>query len=97
MLWVIEMQSGTVFEAETKRKLVNQIVSHYAQRDQEASQIKSLFYLFKDNRCNEICNNGVARLQDLIDQEVAEWRRIANEEYRGQQEIESEVRGLIYG
>ncbi len=88
MLFIAEMQTGGCFEATTKRKGVEQMIQHFAENDCSAGQIKSIFYLFEDGRCNEICGDVVGKIQDMVDEGVAEWRKIADEEWRGQKEIE---------
>lgn len=88
MIIVAQMQSGGCFEAENKRKLSQQMIQHFGENDEEAGQIKSLFYVLNDDRTDEICQRGIDILQEIIDEGVAEWRKIADEEYRGQKEIE---------
>ena len=97
MLWIIQMQNGGVFEAETKRKVIDAMVKYYAENNRDAEQIKSIYYELNDGRCNELCGDIVTKIQRMIESGVAEWRGIADQEYRGRLEIESEVRGMIYG
>lgn len=88
MLWIVEMQSGGVFEAATKRKIVDSMIQHFAENDDSAAQIKAIFCVFKDDRTDELCQSAVSKMQDIIDEGVSEWRKSAEEEAEGQREIE---------
>jgi hypothetical protein len=90
MLLVAEMQSGGVFEAASKKKLTAQMIQHFGESDQDAGQIKALYVIKKDDRTDEFCRDVVAKIQDIVDEGVAEWRKTADEEYRGQKEIEQD-------
>jgi hypothetical protein len=96
MILIAEMKNGGVFEADSKKKLTDQMIRHFAENDCDAGQIKALYIIKKDDRTNEFCNDVVTKIQSIIDKGIAEWRKIADEEYRGQQEIESEIKGMIY-
>jgi hypothetical protein len=96
MIVIAEMQSGGVFEAASKKKLTEQMIQHFAERDKEAGQIKAIFGVFKDDTAEEFCKEVVQKIQEIVDAGVAESRKIAAQEYRGQQEIKSEIRSLIY-
>lgn len=90
MFYVVEMQQGGVFEPETKRKGVAQIIQHFAERDEEAGQIKAIYIVKKNDKTDEFCRDIVSKIQDMIDEGVVEWRKTADEEHRGQKEIESD-------
>ncbi len=96
MILVAEMQNGGVFEAISKRKLTNQMIQHFAENDCDAGQIKAIYCIFKNDRTDELCGENIAKIQDIVDEGVSEWRKIAAEEWRGQKEIEREFRaGLL--
>ena len=97
MIVIAEMQSGAVFEAASKKKLTASMIRYYAERDQDPAQIKAVFSVKKDGKTDEFCKMVTNRMQEIIDQGVKEWRKQADIEYRGQKEIESEIRGEIYG
>ncbi len=97
MILVAEMQSGGVFEAASKKKLTVAMIRYYAERDQEPAQIKAIFCVKKDGKTDEFCKMVVDRMQEIVDQGVKEWRKQSEIEYRGQKEIESEIKELIYG
>ena len=97
MILVAEMENGGVFEAASKRKLMAQMIQHFAENDCDAGQIKAIYCIFKDDRTNEFCRDVVTKIQNILDQGVAEWRKTADEEYHAQKEIESEIKGIIYG
>jgi len=97
MILVAEMQSGGVFEAASKKKLTNQMIQHFAENSEDAGQIKAIYYVLKNDKTNEICSDAVSRIQEIIDDGVAKWRKTADEEYCGRKQIESEIRGAIYG
>jgi hypothetical protein len=88
MLWIIEMQNGGVFEASTKRKVINQMIEHYAERG-SAGQIKAIYYVFKDDRTDELCQKARNKVQEIVDNGVA---RLCGqiEENDGAQEILSQ-------
>lgn len=96
MILVAEMKSGGVFEAASKKKLTTQMIRHFGENDCDAGQIKAIYCVFKNDRTTEFCRDVVEKMQAIIDEGVAEWQKIADEEYRGQREIEAEIRGLIY-
>lgn len=96
MIVIAEMQTGGVFEAECKRKLSAQMIRHFAENDEDAGQIKAIYVVKKDDSTDELCSDVVAKIQDIIDEGVVQWRKISDEEYRGRKEIERDFRaGLI--
>jgi predicted transcriptional regulator len=96
MIVIAEMQNGGVFEAASKKKLTEQMIQHFAERDKEAGQIKAIFGVFKDDSAEEFCKEAVQKIQEIVNAGVAESRKIADQEYRGQREIESDFRaGLL--
>lgn len=97
MILVAEMKSGGVFEAESKKKLTAQMIQHFAENDCNAGQIKAIYCVFKDDRTNEFCRDVINKAQNIVDNGVMEWRKTSDEEYSGKKQIESEIRGLIYG
>ncbi len=88
MFYVVEMQHGGVFEPETKRKGVAEMIQHFAERDEEAGQIKAIYVVKKNDKTDEFCRDIVAKIQNMIDEGVAEWRKIADQEHEGQKQIE---------
>ena len=92
MIVICEMRSGGVFEATSKKNLTAAMIRYYAERDQEPAQIKAIFCVKKDGKTDEFCKMVVDRMQEIVDQGVKEWRKEADQEYRGQKEIESDYR-----
>lgn len=88
MIVIAEMQTGGVFEAESKRKLSAQMIQHFAENDEDAGQIKAIYVVKKDDSTDELCSDVVAKIQDIIDEGVAEWREAARIEREGQKDIE---------
>jgi len=90
------MSRGGAFEEATRRKLVAAMIKHYAENDEEPAQIKAIYVVKKNGKPDEFCADFVSKMQDVVDEGVAEWRKIADQEYRGQKEIEREFRaGLL--
>ncbi len=94
MILIAEMQNGGVFEAPSKKRLTSQMIEHFGENNQNAEQIKAIYCIFKNDRVNEFCGEVVNKIQEIIDNGVAEWRKIINEEYCGRKEIENEVRRM---
>lgn len=90
MIWIIEMQSGGVFEAETKRKAINQIVQFYGENDRQAGQIKAIYYTTKHDKTDELCCYAVSRIQSIIDEGVEEYRKNSQEACEAQKDIKSD-------
>lgn len=88
MILVADMQSGGCFEAASKRKLTEQMIQHFAENDEDAGQIKAIYVVKKDDSTDEICQKVVGKIQDIIDEGVAEWRQAARIEREGQKDIE---------
>ena len=85
MLWIIETQSG-VFEAETKRKIINNITEHYGDNGRDPT-IKAIYCVFKDDRTDEICRKGVAKIQKLVDDGIEQYRKDCSDYHEGQEDI----------
>lgn len=90
MILVAEMESGGVFEASSKRKLTDQMTQHLCEVDCCSSQIRSIACVFEDGRTKEFCAEVVEKFQNIIDEGVAEWQKIADQEHRGRQELQSD-------
>lgn len=95
MIWVIQMQNGLVFEAATKRKAINAMIEHYAENNSSAGQIKSIFYVLENGKCNELCKNAVEVVQDLVDGGVKEWRKTISEDRREIEMLISDYREAV--
>lgn len=76
------MQNGGVFEAATKRKVINQMIEHYAEKECDADQIRAIYYITKDERVDEICKKVVSQIQSIVDNKVNNLRRSADDEYQ---------------
>lgn len=92
MILIAEMETSSVFEAASKKKLTAAMIRYFAERDQEPAQIKAIFCVKKDGKTDEFCKMVVDRMQEIVDQGVKEWRKQADIEYRGRKEIESDYR-----
>jgi hypothetical protein len=96
MIVIAEMQNGGVFEAASKKKLTHQMIRHFAENNEDAGQIKAIFCVFKNDKTQEFCKKVVGKIQNIIDEGVAESQKIAEQERQGQREIESDFRaGLL--
>jgi hypothetical protein len=90
MIVIAEMESGGVFEAPSKKKLTDQMIQHFAENNEDAGQIKAVYCVFKDDSTEEFCKEVVGKIQNIVDNGVSEYRKIADQEYRGQKQIESD-------
>ena len=85
MLWIIETQNG-VFEAKTKRKIINQITEYYGDNGRNPT-IKAVYCVFKNDRTDEICRKGVAKIQKLVDDGIERHRKDCSDYHDGQEDI----------
>jgi hypothetical protein len=90
MLYIVVLKKGGVFEAETKRKLTASMIEHYIERDCEPEQIQSIFCILKNEKTKEFCQKVVAKIQEIVDEGVAEGRKISNQEYCERIEIQND-------
>jgi|GWRWMinimDraft_5_1066013.scaffolds.fasta_scaffold204893_1 hypothetical protein len=90
MLYICLLKKGGVFEAETKRKLTASMIEHYIERDCEPEQIQSIFCIFKNEKTKEFCQKVVAKIQEIVDEGVAEGRKISDYEYCERIEIQND-------
>jgi hypothetical protein len=90
MLYICLLKKGGVFEAETKRKLTASMIQHYIERDCEPEQIQSIFFIFKNEKTKEFCQKVVAKIQEIVDEGVAEGRKISDKEYCERIEIQND-------
>ncbi|MBP7710773.1 MAG: hypothetical protein KA100_06880 [Rickettsiales bacterium] len=90
MILVAQMESGGVFEAATKRKLVDQMAKHYAENNCEAGQIKAIFVVRKDDKTNEACQNVISRVQELVEEAVQYYRTAMFEQMQEQDQLRSD-------
>lgn len=97
MIWVFEMKNGGVFEAATRHDMIEKMVSHYVKNNLEAGQIKAVYRIRNNESVDELNADSICDIQETIDGLVKQGRKLLNEELEGQKQIESEVRGLIYG
>jgi len=94
MILVAEMESGGVFEAATKRELVDQMAKHYAENNCEVGQIKAIFisrgglqdFWTTDESTPEI----VSRVQALVEEAVAEWQKVSCQQSEENKELQSD-------
>jgi len=92
MIVIAEMQNGGVFEAASKKKITGQMIQHFAENNEDAGQIKAVYCVFKDDSTEEFCKEVVSKIQEIVDAGVAESRKIADQEYCGQKQIEADYR-----
>ena len=85
MIWIIETQNG-VFEAKTKRTIIKQITEYYGDNGCNPT-IKAVYWVFKDGRTDEICRKGVAKIQNLIDDKIEQYRKDCSKYHEGQEDI----------
>ena len=90
MILVAEMEKGGVFEAATKRKLVDQMAKHYAENNCEAGQIKAIFVVRKDDKTNEACKNAVSRVQELVEDAWGNYLLIMREQLEEQENLRND-------
>jgi len=90
MILIAEMESGGVFEAATKRELVDQMAKHYAENNCEAGQIKGIFCVFENGKTNEICQNAVSRVQELVEEALANYLQIMSEQFQEQENLRND-------
>ena len=95
MILIAEMQSGGVFEAESKKKLTAAMIKYFSENNCKADRIKSIFVIKNCGKTDEFCNLVVERIQEIVDCGVSESLKQAQIEYFGQIEIESEIRDMI--
>jgi hypothetical protein len=72
MLWIIETKNG-VFEANTKRKVINQMIEHFGDNGRDAT-IKAIYCQFRDGRTDKIYAKGRHKIQKIIDNGISEYR-----------------------
>jgi hypothetical protein len=90
MIYICLLKKGGVFEAETKRKLTASMIEHYVERDCEPEQIQSIFCILKNEKTKEFYQKVVAKIQEIVDEGVAEGRKISNQEYCERIEIQND-------
>ncbi len=90
MILVAEMESGGVFEAATKRKLVDQMAKHYAENNCEAGQIKAIFMIREGWTPDEATPEIVSRVQALVEEAVAEWQKVSWQQSQENQDLQSD-------
>jgi hypothetical protein len=73
MILVAEMQSGGVFEALSKKRLTSNMIQHFGQRGEPAGTIKSISSIKNDGSTREFCDEVVQKIQDIVDEGVAQW------------------------
>lgn len=96
MMWIVSTTEGC-FEGVSKKKTLAKMVKYYGERNQEAGTIEAIFLVKNNGEVDEICEKVTNKIQKMLNDEVEEWRIVAASEYRGRREIESEIRGAIYG
>ena len=85
MIWIIETQDGS-FEAEIKRKIINQITEYYGDNGRNPT-IKAVYCVFKNDRTDEICRKEVAKIQKLVDDGIEQYRKDCSDYHDGQEDI----------
>jgi hypothetical protein len=66
------------------------MIEHYIERDCDPEQIQSIFCIFKNEKTKEFCKKVVAKIQEIVDEGVAEGRKISNQEYCERIEIQND-------
>lgn len=90
MIWVIEMENGGVFEAATKRELVDQMAKHYAENNCEAGQIKAIFMIREGWTPDEATPKMVSRVQALVEEALANYLQIMSEQFQEQENLRND-------
>ena len=85
MIWIIKTQNG-VFEAKTKRKIINNITEHYGDNGCNPT-IKGVYCVFENDRTDEICKEEVAKIQKHLDDKIEQYRKDCDEYHEGQEDI----------
>ncbi len=95
--WIANMKRGGVFEAGSLEVLKKQIISHYAENDEDAEQIISICaYDDLGELVQAASENQVSKIQEEIEEKVNEWREEAQSNYQDRKQIEREVRSMRY-
>lgn len=89
MDWTIETTKGC-FQGNRLKEVINDMIEYYGSNDEDPEQVTDAYAYGKDDRLFQICAKGISKIQERIEEEVAEWRRVADEEWRGQKDIESD-------
>jgi len=84
------MKNGGDFEAESKKKLTEKIIEYFAENNEESTQIKAIYCIFKDDSTDEFCSDVVLRIQNIVDKGVVEAKNLLRR-VSCQKEIEREV------
>ena len=91
MDWIMDTTKGC-FQGSRLKEIISNMVEYYGIRDEEPDRITNILAFKKNDHVREICENGVAKIQDYIEEMVARWRQVADQEKQGIREIESDFR-----
>lgn len=87
MEWTIETTRGC-FEGSRLKKVIESMVQHYGENDQDPAQITSITAYYENSKERQICQKGIGKIQDKIEEDVADWRKESQQAYEGQKDIE---------
>jgi len=90
MIYICEMENGETFEAQSKKKLTENIINYFVENDCEVDQIKNIHCVFKDETVRNLCQDAINKIQNIIEKEVEQQKKYANENLKGQKEIEQD-------
>jgi hypothetical protein len=94
MIWSIEIGDG-FFDGNHLKKIIKEIVNHYADNNENACAIKSITVYYENSKQREICQRGINKVQNEIEKNLEEFKKTSQEELENQREIESNYWGAI--
>ena len=86
MIWTIETSKGG-FEGSRLKQIINDMIEYYGSNDQDPDQIEFIVGYGHNEREKTICENGISKISDMIEEGVADWRRSAQEEKEHQEDL----------
>lgn len=89
MDWVIETTDGC-FEGEKLKETVASVVEYYGDEDESPDQITDIYAYDKNDIERHICQKGISKINDTVEERVEAWRQEAKESYEAQKDLESD-------
>jgi hypothetical protein len=88
MIWTIETNSGC-FEGTRLKQVLNDMIEYYSEEG-DSPQITEIFVTYENSKEREICDNGISKAQDFIDEGITEGYQSIQEEVEHQAQLRSD-------
>ena len=86
MHWTIETKQGG-FQGSRLKQIIGNMIEYYGSNNQDPGQIEFIVGYGKNEREKNICQNGISKISDMIEEGLASYHQEVKEEKEHQEDL----------